>query len=194
MSFDVTIQHDLKKLRRSLTALEVKAAPQATVKTINRVAASAKVASAKHIAPQLGSRQAGVKRRIAIRRASFKMMWATLVASGRQLQLIEYVVGSKKPTQQAGGKRGPVKTKVFGKSKTYKKAFIAPIRSGSSKTTVYTRKGKSRLPVRMMHGPGIKETFKRNANRAVMEAKVRERLPIEFARNLAFYAKRIRSR
>lgn len=194
MSFDITIQHDLKKLRRSLTALEVKAAPQATVKTINRVAASTKVASARHIAPLLDGRQAGVKRRISIRKASFKMMWATLVATGRQLQLIEFVVGSKKPKQQAGGKRGLVKTRVMGKEKSYKKAFIAPIRSGQSKTTMYIRKEKSRLPVRMMHGPGIKQLFKRNANRAVMEAKVRERLPIEFARNLAFYVKRIRSR
>jgi hypothetical protein len=60
MSFDVTVQHDLKKLRRSLNALETKVAPQATVRTLNRVAESAKVASAKHIAPQMNSRQAGV--------------------------------------------------------------------------------------------------------------------------------------
>ena len=35
MSFDVTVQHDLKKLRRSLNALETKVAPQATVRTLN---------------------------------------------------------------------------------------------------------------------------------------------------------------
>jgi hypothetical protein len=52
MSFDITIQHDLKKLMQSLNTLESKVAPQATVRTLNRVAESAKVASAKHIAPQ----------------------------------------------------------------------------------------------------------------------------------------------
>ena len=97
MTFDITIQHDLKKLMRSLNTLESKVAPQATVRTLNRVAESAKVASAKHIAPKMNSRQAAVKRRIETRKATFKTLWATLVARDRALQLIEFVVGSKKP-------------------------------------------------------------------------------------------------
>ncbi|NET71371.1 MAG: hypothetical protein F6K62_10700 [Sphaerospermopsis sp. SIO1G2] len=32
------------------------------------------------------------------------------------MQLIEFVVGSKKPTQQPGGKRGLVRAKVYGKT------------------------------------------------------------------------------
>ena len=80
MAFDVTIQHDLKKLKRSLNTLETKVAPQATIRTLNRVAESAKVASAKHIAPQMNSRQAAVKRRIFTQKATFKRLWATLVA------------------------------------------------------------------------------------------------------------------
>lgn len=74
MPFDISIEHDLKKLRRQLSALEVKAAPQATVRTLNRVAESAKVASARYIAPQLGSRQAGVKRRIETRKATLQRL------------------------------------------------------------------------------------------------------------------------
>jgi hypothetical protein len=52
--------------------------------------------------------------------------------------LIEFVVGSKKPTQQPSGKLGQVKVKVYGKMRTYSKEFIAPrrSRSRSSKTTV----------------------------------------------------------
>ena len=194
MAFDITIQHDLKKLSRSLSTLEKQVTPQATIRTLNRVAESAKVASARHIAPQMNSRQAGVKRRIETQKATFKRLWATLVARDRALQLIEFVVGSKKPTQQKGGKRGLVKAKVYGKTRTYNKAFIAPRRSGSSKTTVYIRKGPKRKPLKMLYGPGIMQLFRQSENDQVMQTTIRERFPIEFARNLAFYIKRIKGR
>ncbi len=130
MTFDITVQHDLKKLRRQLNVLEKQAVPKATVRTLNRVANSTKTASARHIAPQIGSRQAAVKRRIETRKSTFKRLWAVLVASERPLKLIEFVVGSKKPTQQPGGKRGLVKAKAWGKTRTYAQAFIAPQKSG----------------------------------------------------------------
>lgn len=194
MTFDITIQHDLKKLKRQLNALETKVAPQATIRTLNRVAESAKVASARHIAPQMNSRQAAVKRRIETQRATFKRLWATLVARDRALQLIEFVVGSKKPTQQPGGKRGQVKAKVYGKTRTLTDAFIAPRRTGDSKTTVYIRKSKKRKPLKLLYGPGIMQLFRQKENDAIMQATVRERFPIEFARNLAFYINRFKRR
>lgn len=194
MTFDITIQHDLKKLMRSLNSLEREVAPQATVRTLNRVANSAKVASARHIAPQMNSRQAAVKRRIETRKATHKTLWATLVARDRALQLIEFVIGSKKPTQQPGGKRGVVRAKVYGKTRTLNQAFIAPRRRGSSKTTVYMRKSGKRLPLKMLYGPGIMQLFKQKENDQVMQMKVLERFPIEFRRNLDFYINRIKRR
>lgn len=190
----MTIQHDLKKLKQQLNTLETKVAPQATIRTLNRVAESAKVASARHIAPQMNSRQAAVKRRIETQRATFKRLWATLVARDRALQLIEFVVGSKKPTQQPGGKRGLVKAKVYGKTRTLTDAFIAPRRTGDSKTTVYIRKSKKRKPLKLLYGPGIMQLFRQKENDAIMQATVRERFPIEFARNLAFYINRFKRR
>ncbi len=190
MAFDITVQNDLKKLRRGLNALETKVAPQATIRTLNRVAESAKVASSRHIAPQMNSRQAALKRRIETRKATFKQLWATLVARDRALQLIEFVVGSKKPTQQPGGKRGLVRAKVYGKTRTLSKAFIAPRKRGSSKTTVYVRKSGKRLPLKMLYGPGIMQLFRQRENDQIMQAKVQERFPLEFARNLAFYLNR----
>jgi hypothetical protein len=194
MTFDVSVQHDLRKLRRQLTALEIQVLPQTTIRTLNRVAESAKVASAKHIAPKMNSRQAAVKRRIDTRKATAKMLWATLVASERALQLIEFVVGSKQPTQQKGGKRGLVKAKVYGKTRTYTDAFIAPRKSGSSSTTVYIRKSKKRKPLKLMYGPGVMQLFRQQENDLIMQTTVKERFPIEFARNLAFYVNRLRSR
>ena len=192
MTFDLSVESDIKSLRRGLHALERQVVPEATVRTLNRVADSAKVASASHIAPQMGSRQAGIKRRIETRRASFKRLWATLVASDRPLHLIEFVVGSRKPTQQPGGKRGPVKAKAWGKTKTYRGAFIAPRKKGSSSTEVYVRKSGKRLPLKMLFGPGIMQLFKQRENAAIMETKVKERLPVEFTQNLAFYLSRLK--
>jgi hypothetical protein len=163
MSFDITIQHDLKKLMQGLNTLETKVAPQATVRTLNRVAESAKVASAKHIAPQMNSRQAAVKRRIETRKATFKTLWATLVARDR-------------------------------KTRTLSKAFIAPRRRGSSKTTVYMRKSGKRLPLKMLYGPGIMQLFRQRENDQVMQMKVLERFPVEFRRNLDFYISRLKRR
>lgn len=194
MTFDINIQHDLKDLKRKMTALEQQVYPQAVVRTINRTAQSTKVASAKHIAPQMNSTQSGVKRRIDIIRANSKRLWATLTAKGKDIPLIEFVIGGKKPTQQQGGKRGVVKAKVFGKIRTYPNAFIAPKRSGDNKTTVYERKGKARKPVFMRMGPGISRLFRKQSNEEVMQAKVKERFPIEFAQNLKFYLNKLKRR
>ncbi len=192
MPVDISVERDLKSLRRGLRALEMEVVPQATVRTLNRVAESAKTASARHIAPQMGSRQAGIKRRIETRRASVRRLWATLVASDRPLHLIEFVVGSRKPTQQPGGKRGQVKAKAWGKTKTYRGAFIAPRKKGSSSTEVYVRKSGKRLPLKLLFGPGIMQLFRQRENATIMEAKVKERLPKEFMQNLTFYLSRIR--
>src|SRR5690606_37436091 len=124
--------------------------------------------------------------------ASFKRLWATLVASDRPLHLIEFVVGSRKPTQQPGGKRGPVKAKAWGKTKIYRGAFIAPRKKGASSTEVYVRKSGKRLPLKMLFGPGIMQLFKQRENAAIMETKVKERLPVEFTQNLAYYLSRLK--
>lgn len=192
MTFDFSVESDLKSLRRGLNVLAKQAVPEATVRTLNRVVDSAKTASAAHIAPQMGSRQAGIKRRIETRRASFKRLWATLVANDRPLHLIEFVVGSKRLTQQPGGKRGQVKAKAWGKTKTYRGAFIAPRKKGSSSTEVYIRKSGKRLPLKLLFGPGIMQLFKQRENATIMEGKVKERLPKEFMQNLAFYLSRIK--
>lgn len=114
MPVDISVESDLKALRRGLSSLEKQAVPQATVRTLNWVAESTKSASTRHIAPQIGGRQAAVKRSIETRKFTVRRLWAELAASERPLRLIEFVVGSKKPTQQPGGKRGLVKVKRHG--------------------------------------------------------------------------------
>ena len=192
MSFDISVTGDVRKLRRDLTGLQYQAVPKVTARSLNRTANSAKTASVKHIAPLMNSRQAAVRRRIETHKANARQLWAVLVARGRSLQLIDFVVGSKKPTQQPGGKRGVVRAKVYGKVRTLHQAFIAPVKRGSAKTTVYLRKTAKRLPLKMLYGPGIKQLFKQKENDRIMQAKVREVFPREFERNMIFALKRLK--
>ena len=45
-----------------------------------------------------------------------------------------------------------------------------------------------------MYGASIMQLFKQRENDKIMQDKVRERLPIEFARNLNFYTQRMKRR
>ena len=188
----ITVEKDIRRLRRDLNTLEKRIVPKATSRTLNRVSSSAKTASSRHISPQIGSRLSGVKRRIDIVKASVRRLWADMVAHGRPLPLIEFVIGSKKPTQQKGGKRGLVKAKAWGKRRTFENAFIAPIKAGSRKTAVYMRKTGKRLPVKMLFGPGIKQIFKQKENITLMEHQVQKKLPKEFGQNIRFYLSRMK--
>jgi hypothetical protein len=106
--------------------------------------------------------------------------------------LIEFVVGSKKPTQQPGGKRGLVKAKAWGKNRTYRSAFIAPRKNGSNATEVYMRKSGKRLSLKLLFGPGIMQLFKQRENVQTIEQTVNDRLPKQFMQNLAYYMAKIR--
>ena len=50
MGFDVSVERNVKSLKRGLNALEKQVVPQTTVRTLNRVADSTATASARHIA------------------------------------------------------------------------------------------------------------------------------------------------
>ena len=85
-----------------------------------------------------------------------------------------------------------VRAKVYGKVRTLHQAFIAPVKRGSPKTTVYLRKTAKRLPLKMLYGPGIKQLFKQKENDRIMQAKVREVFPREFEQNMIFALKRLK--
>lgn len=193
MSFDISVTGDLRRLRRDFGTLQHNVMPQVTARSLNRTAESAKTASVKHIAPLMNSRQSAIKRRILTQKAHPKQLWALLIAQGRSIQLIEFVVGSKQPTQQQGGKRGVVRARVYGKIRTLHQAFIAPVKRGSAQTAVYLRKSVKRLPLKMLYGPGITQLFKQQENDSIMQAKVREMFPREFERNMAFVLKRFKT-
>lgn len=184
MSFNITVENDIKRLRRGLSTLEHKVTPQATVRTLNRVAESSRTASAKHIAPQMEVRQCDVKRRMKTIKANRKQLWAVIVASGNPIRLIAF-----KARQTARG----VRAKAWNQTKTYKHSFIAPFKAGGkSKKGVFVRLTSKRLPIKQLWGPGVKQLFKQKENDAVMQATVRTRFAKEFAAHLRFYLNRMK--
>jgi hypothetical protein len=184
MSFNISIESDLRNFQKQLNALEQQAFPKAVVRTLNRVASSAKVASAKHIAPMMNAKQADIKRRMIEEKAYAKKLWASIIASGSALKLIAF-----KARQTSKG----VVAKAWGVNKLYRGTFIAPVRHGSSTNAVFVRKTKHSLPVKQLWGPGIAQLFKKPENLTIMQDTVRMRLSTEFKNNINFYASRLRA-
>lgn len=169
-------------MQKQLSALEKQAYPKVVVRTLNRVAATAKSASAKHIAPQMNAKQVDIKRNMLAGKAYRNKLWATITAIGRPLKLIAF-----KARATAKG----VVAKAWGVGKLYKGTFIAPVRHGSSSNTVYSRKTKHSLPVKALYGPGIAQLFKNPENIQLMQSIVKQRVTSEFKNNLQFYVKRL---
>jgi hypothetical protein len=183
MSFNISIESDLKKFHKQLNALERDAYPQAVARTLNRVSSSVRSASAKHIAPMMNAKQSDIKRNMVIEKAYKNKLWATITAIGKPLKLIAF-----KARQTAKG----VVAKAWNINKLYRGTFIAPVRRGSSNNAVYTRKTKHSLPVKALYGPGIAQLFKKSENIQIMTSTVKQRLVNEFKNNIQYYASRIR--
>ena len=183
MSLGISVESDLKQFQKQLTALEQQAYPKAVTRTLNRVASSAKVASSKHIAPQMNAKQSDIKRRMVEAKAYPKKLWASIIASGSPLKLIAF-----KARQTARG----VVSKAWGVNKLYRGTFIAPVKRGSSSNAVYARKSSHSLPVKQLWGPGIAQLFKKQENITIMQDTVRMRIATEFKNNLNYYASRIK--
>lgn len=153
--FEISVKSDLQNLKKQLSYLERKAYPKAVARTLNRIAASAKSVSSKYIAPMMNTRQADIKSKLVEEKAYPKKLWATITAVGRPLKLIAF-----KAVQTAKG----VVARAWGTKKLYRGTFIAPLRHGSSNSTVYSRKTKDSLPVKQLYGPGIAQLFKKPEN------------------------------
>lgn len=177
MSFGISIESNLKQFRKQLDALEQQAYPKAVVRTLNRVASS------KHIAPQMNAKQSDIKRRMVEAKAYPRKLWASIIASGSPLKLIAF-----KARQTTKG----VVAKAWGVNKLYRDTFIAPVKHGSSTNAVYVRKSKHSLPVKQLYGPGVAQLFKKQENITIMQDTVCMRLATEFKNNLNYYASRIK--
>jgi len=183
MSFEISITSELKQLQKQLTALEREVYPKAVARTLNRVAASSKAASAKHIAPQMNTKQADIKRKMVEEKAYPKKLWASIIASGSPLKLIAF-----KAMQTAKG----VMAKAWGVNKLYRGTFIAPVKHGSSNMAVYSRKTKHSLPVKQLYGPGVAQLFRKPENITIMQDTVRMRITTEFKNNLNYYVSKLK--
>ena len=119
-------------LRRKLTNLERDAFPLAHARAINRVSNTVKDRGAKDIAEATGLKEGSVRRRIIFKKRATKAdPSAVLEISGKPLNLVEFVSGSR--TLSEGGTRrvrGGLTANAWGKRRKYPGTFLARMPNG----------------------------------------------------------------
>jgi hypothetical protein len=192
----VSVQADITAITRRLQA-SAKQSRTAGARALNRTAARVRTYSAREI------RQAGynikanaIKQNITIQKASPAVLAATVVASGKEIALIDY--GAK------GSKRNGVAVRVKNGTKRLTHAFIVVMPNGHR--GVFERVGSARghagisahrvrgggdkrsgrLPIAELFGPGVPQAFANGVVQKNLETNAREYFPIELTRELKF--------
>ncbi|MDJ0513082.1 MAG: phage tail protein [Methyloceanibacter sp.] len=142
MRVDVTSDADqlAKKLRGPLR----RQVPKIMNQAINRTAQQARTASVRSISKTMGLKQKDLRSALTLIRSNFTTLRAILVGRGRPLNLIRF--GARQT-------RKGVSAKAYGHRRVYEGSFIA-------KGIVAARRGRARLPIKALFGPGVAKELK----------------------------------
>jgi len=174
----ISIRSNVKQVTRGLTRVQRKVIPGATVTALNKVRKEAATAAVKVLAKEVGLPQKSIRESILETFASMQNPVASVKVVGKALNLIRF---------NAKQVKKGVSAKAWGKTRTYKGAFIA-----NSGRTVFARTSKRRLPIKPLHGPSIPKEFIRGAANKALADKVRDRFPILFSRAVGFKLSRLK--
>lgn len=141
------IRFDSKDVQRTIGSIPGKILIPATIRALNKVAVNVRVAASRAIRERRGLPAAAVNKTMTVQRASRATLVSRLTVSGRPIDLKNY--GARQTS------KGVTVTVTRGQRKLIPSAFIVASRSGQ----VFTREGKSRLPITKMVGPSIPSTF-----------------------------------
>jgi hypothetical protein len=160
----------------ALAILEALSSPdleQVAALAINDTLKNAQVQAARVIAPAMGAPSKTVKASLSIERARADHLTGALVARGKPLKMIEF-----RPRETRNG----VQVRIGGKVETYRRAFIATMRTGH--TGVFERKGRERLPIRELYGASVPGYMARTDVLPVIQRTLSERLVENLKRQL----------
>lgn len=174
----ISIRSNVKQVTRGLTRVQRKVIPGATVTALNKVRKEAATAAVKVLAKDMGLAQNKIKPAVSETKASLNDPVASIGFSGRALNLIRF---------NARQVKKGVSAKAWGKTRTYKGAFIA-----NSGRTVFTRTTKKRLPIKPLYGPSIPKTFVEGTADKALADKVRDRFPILFKTAIKFMLSKLK--
>lgn len=131
----------------------------AIARSLNRAGVAVRTAMAREVAQDLRLKVGDVKAAITIRDADVRKLRVLIIARGEKISLMKF--GAKGPVPSRGkGKGVRARLPAPGKGK-YPHAFIATVRRGQTNENqaVFERKGKTRLPLKKLHGPSLAHVF-----------------------------------
>ncbi|MDP3720768.1 MAG: phage tail protein [Acidobacteriota bacterium] len=161
------LQFKTKDVSRAIKRLKGRAKP-AIVRALNRSALATKTFMIRKVAQDLGLKVGDVKSGMKTRDANLNRLTAAVIATGAPISLIKF--RAKGPVPSLGrGKGVTARLPAPGKGK-YPHAFIATVRHGQTNehTAVFERKGKTRLPLKKLHGPSVAHVFDKYRDAGLM--------------------------
>lgn len=195
---EIAIRTNFPKVQRKLDALQKDVAARALASAVNKTLDRAKTAMVREIAAEFVVKQAYVRERLRIRRATRKgglyAIEGALIGGGNRGRSANIIAFVEKSVTLAEAKRRAkagtqnqlfVRIKRGAGRKPLKGAFI-----GNKGRTVFQRVGKSRLPIEPVQTIDVAQMFNtKRINAAVIKA-VRDVFPAIFDREAAFFVQR----
>jgi len=168
-----TIRVDASRFMAALDALKPAQARAASVVAVNETARQTTSFATRLVAKDLGLKVGDVRAKMTVIRATKSNLLAIIRPSGRAIPLYAYKARQTK--------RG-VSATAWGKRKLYRGTFIAMMPGGH--VGVFKRVGATRLPIKELFEPSIGHAFGREPTRSQIEAFIRQKLPVNVARQL----------
>jgi len=157
----VNLRIDASQWQAALVSLGDPNAYKAGARAINRTLSNARTVSVRTVAQDMKLKQAHVRERITIGKATNKKPIGYLYATTKRTPLMLF--GAK----EIGNGRG-VRAKLPSGAGKYPHAFIPNLKSGHR--GVFQRKGRARLPIVELKGPSVAQSFTRNSEEPTARA------------------------
>ena len=196
MSLDIDIFDNLDAMRHVFNSKSHKAAVKAAKRGANRARMAMRTRGAKLIREKKNIKASVLKRKYIFDKpangSSLTSIKASVTFSGKPMELIDFVVGPKKPAKQKGispDKRKPLKVRINkGRTKQLKRGFILKTQRGSigkvspaNKLQVFVRtaKGKAKDALKIFNVKSIGSFI----GRRTIRSKVRKAGEVAFRKN-----------
>lgn len=189
---ELKISTNFPQIQKKLNQLQDDLATKVSTSTVNKTLAQAQTEMSKQIRSEFNLTASKVREKLAIRRAKFSlgrfMVEGALFSrdkSGRRraINLINFGARQTKQGLTVKIKRGG------GRQLASKRGFI-----GNKGRTAFSRVGEKRLPIKPLQTIDVPQMFNTRRINAAVVRKIRERFPVIFERELAFYLSRFGGR
>lgn len=189
---ELKISTNFPQVQRQLDRLRDDIRAKATVSAVNKTVAQAQTEMSRRIREEFNLTAAKVREKLFIRRARFAMGALSIEGalqskdrSGRRraINLINFAARETKQGLTVKIKRSG------GRVLAARRGFI-----GNKGRTAFTREGNKRLPIRPLQTIDVPQMFNTRRINAAVVRKIRERFPVIFEREVAFYLKRFGGR